>query len=99
MAPHVSRPAGTRDLEITLGHDELIISRRYEILSILNDIAIALFFIVGSVLFFYPDLSTAGTWCFLIGSIELLVRPLIRLTRRVHLERVGNRTGGHPQDF
>ena len=99
MAPYGSRPTGTRDLEITLGHDELVISRRYETLSILNDLVIALFFVVGSVLFFFPDLATAGTWCFLLGSIEFLVRPAIRLARRVHLERIGNRTGGHPQDF
>lgn len=83
---------------LTIGHDELIIRRRYEVLSILNDILVAVWFIVGSVLFFSADTTLAGTWCFLAGSIELLVRPVIRLSRRVHLQRVSS-TVGAGQDF
>jgi len=39
--------------------------------------------------------TTAGTWLFLLGSIQLMVRPVIRLARRVHLRRFGD---GAPQD-
>jgi hypothetical protein len=76
------------DLVLTFGHDELVIRRRYEVLSIANDILVALWFIAGSILFFSEDLATAGTWLFLIGSAELLIRPIIRLTRAVHLQRI-----------
>jgi hypothetical protein len=78
----------TGPLTIHIGRDELIIRKRYEVLSIGNDILVALWFIVGSVLFFSDATTIAGTWCFLAGSVELLVRPLIRLSRRVHLTRI-----------
>lgn len=84
-------------LTLTVGHDELVIRKRYEVVSIANDILIALWFIVGSVLFFSATTTTAGTWCFLVGSVELLIRPAIRLSRLVHLQRIA--PGGSAQDF
>ncbi|MFD6948773.1 hypothetical protein A6A08_15040 [Nocardiopsis sp. TSRI0078] len=83
-----------RSLVLRVGHDELLVRRRYEALSIVNDTLIALWFIAGSVMFFSESWTTAGTWCFLIGSVELLARPLIRLTRLVHVRRI--RSGGGP---
>ncbi len=76
------------DLDLNLGPKELVLHNRYEILSILNDVLIALWFIVGSVLFFSESTATAGTWLFLAGSVELLIRPVIRLTRNIHIQSV-----------
>ncbi|WP_285658515.1 YrhK family protein [Actinomycetospora sp. NBRC 106375] len=67
---------------------ERTIRERYELLSIVNDILIAVWFLVGSVLFFTPQTTWAGTWLFVLGSVELLVRPMIRLTRWLHLQRL-----------
>jgi hypothetical protein len=78
-------------LTLHLGRDELVIRQRYEALSIVNDILVGLWFTVGSFLFFSESTTTAGTWLFVIGSIELLIRPGIRITRVVHLRR---RSGG-----
>ncbi|KRF07077.1 hypothetical protein ASH00_16160 [Arthrobacter sp. Soil782] len=78
------------DLDLNLGHKELILHNRYEILSILNDVMIALWFIVGSILFFNESTTTAGTWMFLAGSVELLIRPVIRLTRNIHIKSVSS---------
>lgn len=87
-------------LTIRVGAEELVIRRRYETASILNDILIALWFIVGSIMFFSPAWETAGTWCFLVGSVELLIRPIIRLTRHVHLkQRSGRPSHEASQDF
>lgn len=76
------------------GHEELVIRRRYEVLSIANDLLIGVWFAVGSGLFFSPALTTTGTWLFLLGSVQLLVRPVIRLVRNLHLQRVGTAPGG-----
>ncbi|WP_307715591.1 YrhK family protein [Williamsia muralis] len=73
---------------MSFGREELVIRQRWEVISISNDIAIALWFIVGSVLFFHESTTTIGTWFFLLGSIELLIRPAIRLARRIHLQRI-----------
>ncbi|MEI7031871.1 YrhK family protein [Streptomyces pratensis] len=78
-------------LVIRMGGQELVIGRRYEAASIANDALIAVWFVVGSIMFFSEQWTTAGTWCFLIGSIELLLRPAIRLTRHLHLHRVRSR--------
>ncbi|HWD02077.1 MAG TPA: YrhK family protein [Amycolatopsis sp.] len=86
-APH-NRDGARGDIVVTFGHDELIIRRRYEFLSIANDVLIALWFVAGSILFFFESLNTLATWFFLLGSIEFLVRPAIRLTRAVHLRRI-----------
>ena len=77
-----------KTLTLTIGHDELIVRQRWEVVSIVNDIAVAVWFIVGSVLFFRESTTELGTVFFLLGSIELLVRPVIRLVRRVHIRRV-----------
>ncbi|MDN5896866.1 MAG: YrhK family protein [Nocardioides sp.] len=86
-------------IRLHIGHEEIVLRRRYELISIANDISIALCFIVGSILFFRESTTTAGTWLFLIGSIELLVRPLIRLVRRVHIGRVGAAGAETARDF
>jgi hypothetical protein len=75
-------------LIFTVGREELVIRRRYEVLSTLNDIFIGIWFLVGSILFFSDATTYTGTWFFVVGSVELLIRPGIRLARRVHLQRV-----------
>lgn len=89
------------DLKLQVGDDELVIRQRYEALSIANDVLIALWFVAGSVLFFWESTTRAATWMFLAGSIEFLARPLIRLLRRVHLQRVHpeRRNGESSYDF
>ncbi len=80
-------PSG-HDLTMRVGDDELVIRRRYESLSIANDVLIALWFVVGSALLLLGS-TRAGNWLFLLGSIEFLARPAIRLARRLHLQRAG----------
>lgn len=88
------------DLTFTIGREEVVIRGRYETLSIVNDIMVALWFIAGSVLFFSESTTVAGTWLFLAGSAQLLIRPVIRLARRVHLGKIGGRGGGETaRDF
>lgn len=87
-------------LVLRVGRDELVIRQRYETLSIVNDLLIGTWFLIGSFFFFSSSLSYAGTWLFVVGSVEMLIRPLIRFTRRVHLQRYhpdvpGVGDGGH----
>lgn len=87
-------------LILHLGHEELVIRQRYETVSIVNDLLIGGWFLVGSFFFFSPALTHVGTWLFVLGSIEMLIRPAIRFTRRVHLRRYhpdvpGIGDGGH----
>lgn len=98
--PNLNEPDDGRDtLTVTFGHEELVLRRRYEILSIGNDLLIALWFVAGSVLFFWESTATVGTWFFLVGSLQLAARPGIRLFRRVHLRRVGGAAAETTRDF
>ena len=51
-----------RDLDIRMGHHELVIRQRYEVLSIAND--------------------------FVLGSIQMMLRPTIRFVCGTHLQRL-----------
>jgi hypothetical protein len=82
------RAAGDPSLEFRLGRHELIIRRRYEAASIINDLMIGVWFAVGSLLFFSPGTVRAGTVLFLLGSLQLLIRPTIRLLRNLHVQRI-----------
>lgn len=64
---------------IPLGPEVLVIRDRYEVLSIVNDVMIGLWFVVG--------------------SVQMLIRPMIRLTRRLHLRRRGYSDSESGQDF
>lgn len=48
------------------------------------DFAAAVLFIIGSVMFFYPDYLTPGTWCFLVGSIFFAMKPTLRIGREIY---------------
>lgn len=75
------------DLTLPLGHEELVIRRRYQFVSILNDFLLGLAFLVGSIFFLFDPLQTAGVWLFIIGSFLFVMRPAIRVTHYLHLGR------------
>ncbi|MCI2423813.1 YrhK family protein [Saccharopolyspora sp. K220] len=83
----MSDPAESGPWVLRIGREELLVRKRYEVISIVNDFLIALWFIGGSLLFFHPATVTTGTWLFLLGSCELAIRPVIRLSRHLHLRR------------
>lgn len=83
-----SDTSGNHLLPLRIGRYELVVRRRYELLSIANDLLIGVWFAVGSVLFLSPATTRAGTWLFLVGSLQLMIRPLIRLARNLHLQRI-----------
>ncbi len=79
--------SGPGPVIVHMGPEELVIRHRYEVLSIANDILIGIWFVIGSFFFFFETLTFAGTCLFVIGSVEMLIRPVIRLARSVHLRR------------
>lgn len=88
-----------KTMTVRIGHDELVIRRRHEALSIANDVVIALWFLAGSILFFWESTTTAANWLFLLGSLEFLLRPAMRLARHVHLRRVCGDTADTSSDY
>jgi len=60
----------------------------YEWLHILNDGAIGLEFLVGSLMFLSPATKEAGIWLFVMGSAQMLVGPAIRTFNKLHVRRL-----------
>jgi hypothetical protein len=80
---HIDSP-----LTLKLGREELFVRRRYEVISIINDFFIAIWFLSGSILFLYPEDEKTAIWMFIIGSFQFLVRPTIRLISHIHVKRI-----------
>ncbi|RNE64035.1 YrhK family protein [Cryobacterium tepidiphilum] len=75
-------------LTIDTGHHVLVVKNRYLLLARINDILTGLWFVAGSFLFLSDSTKLLGTIFFIIGSIELLIRPVIQIVRDVHLKRI-----------
>lgn len=78
---------GTRKAELDIGSEQIVIQRRYKALGAVNDLLIAIWFLTGSILFFFDSLMTAGTWFFVAGSLQLLMRPAITLAELIHVRK------------
>ncbi len=62
----------------------------YEIAYTAVDFVAALFFLVGSALFFWAETTFAGTWCFVLGSLCFAAKPALRLLRQIAYLRLGD---------
>jgi len=76
------------ELDVDIGHRHLVIQRRYEALGALNDLLIAIWFLVGSVFFLNQSLAESGTWLFIVGCVQLLIKPALKLSSLIHVRRV-----------
>jgi hypothetical protein len=61
----------------------------YELAYTVVDLTAAGLFIAGSVLFFSEETRTAGTWCFVGGSVFFAAKPALRIARELHYWRFG----------
>ena len=66
-------------LDVDIGQEHIAIQRRYDALGAVNDLLIAVWFLIGSFFFLKESLTTDGTWLFILGSAQLLIKPLIKL--------------------
>lgn len=68
--------------------DETKLRRFYEWLSIANDLAIGSEFLIGSIEFLPNGNELLGVFLFIAGSTQLLIRPLIEISKRAHLSKL-----------
>ncbi|WP_413282930.1 YrhK family protein [Vibrio sp. MA40-2] len=79
------------ELDVDIGNQHIVIQRRYEALGALNDLLIAIWFLIGSFFFLNESLIESGTWLFIVGSAQLIIKPLIKLTSLIHVGRVSQK--------
>ncbi len=54
------------------------------------DFGAAMAFLVGSILFFWPEYENFAIWLFVIGSFLFAMKPTIRLFREIRLAMMGD---------
>ncbi len=62
----------------------------YEILHTIADFIAAFCFLVGSVLFLWPETETPAIWLFILGSVFFCLKPTLKLIRELRLASVGD---------
>lgn len=70
-----------------LGKHEFFIKKNYEMLNTINDFLLGFWFLVGSICFYFEHLKSWGVTLFVLGSIQMLIRPTIRLIHNFHLRK------------
>ena len=76
------------NLELDLGQEHIVVQRRYEAVGALNDLLIAIWFLIGSFFFLSNSLVERGTWLFIVGSAQLLIKPALKLASLIHVSYV-----------
>ncbi|WP_100012614.1 YrhK family protein [Lentibacillus sediminis] len=66
--------------------------KKYKFLSIANDIGLGIWFTVGSILFLWHSTQTAGTILFILGSVQLLGRPILKLMHAFFVRKNSQRS-------
>ncbi|SHM99175.1 YrhK family protein [Gracilibacillus kekensis] len=59
----------------------------YNVIYTVNDIIIAIWFIIGSILFYFESIKTYGVTLFVLASFQLLIKPTIRLIHEVRAKK------------
>ncbi|WP_374705735.1 YrhK family protein [Oceanobacillus oncorhynchi] len=75
-------------MDLHVSRIELKVTSIYKLLYQINDFVLGLIFLTGSFLFFSDNTMFAGTVLFVIGSIQMLIRPFISIIHDFHLSKV-----------
>ncbi|XOB61063.1 YrhK family protein [Campylobacterota bacterium DY0563] len=78
------------ELDVDIGNRHIVIQRRYEFIGAFNDLLIAIWFLVGSIFFLNDSLMESGTWLFIVGSAQFLIKPLIKVISLIHVANIYN---------
>jgi hypothetical protein len=77
-----------REFGLDFSQNHVIVQRRYEAVGALNDLLIAIWFLIGSFFFLSDSLVERGTWLFIVGSAQLLIKPSLKLASLIHVSHV-----------
>lgn len=65
----------------------------FDWLQIVNEFALAGWFLTGSLLLLSPGHGHTGAWLFVAGSVQMLLSPVLRVVRKVQAGRGGDPAG------
>ncbi|WP_101842644.1 YrhK family protein [Halobacillus sp. Marseille-P3879] len=65
-------------LDLKAGRFRVFFWKRYKFISLFNDVLVGVFFITGSSLNFFSITALWGNLCYLLGSLFLGTRPVLK---------------------
>jgi len=65
--------------EFDIGSFGVFFNKKYHLVSTVNDLMLGIWFVAGSVFFLFHSTMMAGTILFILGSLQLLARPILKL--------------------
>lgn len=80
-------------LNLQMGKFEVAFNKRYRFISLLNDLTLGLEFLIGSILFLFESTKMIGNIFFIVGSIQLLGRPIIKIMHAFYISRHPRQNG------
>lgn len=95
MSTNESEPS--RKVDLDLGNQHIVVQRRYDVAGAINDLLIAIWFLIGSFFFLNESLTYSGTWLFIVGSAQLMIKPAIKLISYIHIGKIHPELQNHAQ--
>ncbi|SDK15936.1 YrhK family protein [Sediminibacillus albus] len=74
-------------VDIQMGKFQLFFNKKYRFISLANDLSLGLWFLIGSILFLFKHTQTIGTIFFILGSAQLLGRPVLKIIHAFYLKK------------
>ncbi|MBT2687745.1 YrhK family protein [Bacillus sp. ISL-47] len=76
------------DVHIEIGKYQMIIERRYQVISFLNDLLLGVLYLIGSILFLTDVSQAVSISFFLAGSIMMIIRAGLNIMKDLHVRRI-----------
>ncbi|MFC2947102.1 YrhK family protein [Virgibacillus sediminis] len=70
------------DLEVVQGPFKIYFTEKYATLQLIGDILVGVSFVTGSILNFWDATDLYGNIAYLLGSLSLTIRPILKIIRK-----------------
>ncbi|WP_339227812.1 YrhK family protein [Oceanobacillus sp. FSL K6-2867] len=73
----------TKDISIYGQSLEVYFKKKYTFFQLVGDVLVGIFFVTGSILNFFSSTELFGSIAYLLGSLSLTIRPLLKILRNM----------------
>ncbi|PAE23796.1 MULTISPECIES: YrhK family protein [Bacillaceae] len=79
------------DVHIEIGSYKMVIEKRYQAISFVNDMLLGVLYLIGSILFLTDVSQTVSISFFLAGSIMMIIRAGLNLLKDLHINKISQK--------
>ncbi|KAF0823135.1 hypothetical protein ABE29_16715 [Cytobacillus firmus] len=79
------------DVHIEIGSYKMVIEKRYQAVSFVNDLLLGVLYLIGSILFLTDVSQTVSISFFLAGSILMIIRAGLNLLKDLHINKISRK--------